>query len=348
MIDNNVDLRDYMVTYPSELPCGMFYPNGSLLLVRPCSVKEILAYSVVDDTNYPDIVEKIDDILSSCVRIKYIDGSIGSYLDLKEQDKIFILFKIRELTFQQAMYLTVNKTCVCGNETAVELCRMNFIYFKIDEKITSFFDDYQKCFSITVKEKTFKLTMPSIGLQKSFNRYTVDILSQKKKLNMSFLKIMPYLLGNYIDISFSDIEKEILKYEEITLDEFQILNSAIIYMKFGINELRKWCDKCKSEIRTPFVFPTETQIFSLFKMPHSDVLSNIMQLQHENFVTNEMVIEKWPFWLLEEKIKIANKIIQDKEKNRKSEEDKQKQQMPNINPSSYTNGLSSVMSKFKK
>jgi hypothetical protein len=82
-------------------------------------------------------------------------------------------------------------------------------------------------------------------------------------------------------------------------------------------------------------------------IPLSNILTNKLQLQ-ETFSTNEAVMDDWPFWLLEENIKVANKIIEDKEKNRKTEEDKQKTQMPNMDTSSMTNNMSSMMNKFKK
>jgi hypothetical protein len=53
-----------------ELPCGMFYPAGTALMVRAAQVKEIQSYSMVDDNNFYDIVEKMNDMLQSCVRIK--------------------------------------------------------------------------------------------------------------------------------------------------------------------------------------------------------------------------------------------------------------------------------------
>ena len=53
-----------------ELPCGQFYPTGTLFMIRPAQVKEIQAYSMVDDENFYDIIEKMNDILKSCVRIK--------------------------------------------------------------------------------------------------------------------------------------------------------------------------------------------------------------------------------------------------------------------------------------
>ena len=62
-----------------ELPCGQFYPQGSVIMIRPAQVREIQAYSMVDDNNFYDIVEKMNDMLQSCIRIKYSDGKIGSY-----------------------------------------------------------------------------------------------------------------------------------------------------------------------------------------------------------------------------------------------------------------------------
>jgi len=82
-------------------------------------------------------------------------------------------------------------------------------------------------------------------------------------------------------------------------------------------------------------------------MPLKDLFKNKLLLQ-ENFHTNEASMDDWPFWMFEENIKQANAIIEEKEKSRKKEEDLQKQNMPNMNPSQYTNGISSMMNKFKK
>lgn len=59
-------------------------------------------------------------------------------------------------------------------------------------------------------------------------------------------------------------------------------------------------------------------------------------------------MDDWTFWMFEEYIKQANSLIQEKEKSRKKEEETQKQNMPNMNTSQYTNGISSMINKFKK
>ncbi len=42
-------------------------------------------------------------------------------------------------------------------------------------------------------------------------------------------------------------------------------------------------------------------------------------------------MDKWPFWMFEENIKIVNEIVSEEEKSRKKEEDQQKTSMPDTN-----------------
>lgn len=68
----------------------------------------------------------------------------------------------------------------------------------------------------------------------------------------------------------------------------------------------------------------------------------------KEFNKDEIAMDDWAFWLFEENIKIANKKTEESEKHRKSEEDKQRSQMPSMNPSQYSSGISSMMNKFKR
>ena len=241
----------------SLFPCGMFYPAGSAIQVRPALVKEIQAYSMVDDNNFPDIIDKMNDMLMSCVRVKYNDAenTIGTYLDIKEQDRIYLLFLIRELTFQQGMYLTVNKTCQCKTEVQIELKPAHFTFFELNQKISKYFDNYNKCFTFDYNGQEFNLTMPNIGLQKSFTEYIKDEVIQSKDPNLSFLKIMPFLLGNRNNMDTKEIKEELKTFQALSIDAFQFLNSAIEYMKFGIENLRKPCTVCGMEVHTAMTFP---------------------------------------------------------------------------------------------
>lgn len=238
-----------------ELPCGEFYPSGTVFMVRPAQVREIQAYSMVDDNNFYDIVEKMNDILQSCVRVKYPDGKIGSYIEVKDQDRLFLVFLIRELTFQQGNSLTVNSKCSCGEDVQMELKRDNFSFHEIDEKLERYFSASTRTYHFsTVNGREFELTPPNIGLQKSFTDYILKESNEKRTPNLSFLKIIPFMLAGRTSITYEGIKAKLKEFEEIDDISFQFLNAAVGKMTFGIKELKKKC-ACGEEVHTDMQFP---------------------------------------------------------------------------------------------
>jgi hypothetical protein len=238
-----------------ELPCGEFYPSGTVFMVRPAQVREIQAYSMVDDNNFYDIVEKMNDVLQSCVRVKYPDGKIGSYIEVKDQDRLFLVFLIRELTFQQGNSLTVNSKCSCGEDVQMELKRDNFSFHEIDEKLERYFSASTRTYHFsTVNGREFELTPPNIGLQKSFTDYILKESNEKRTPNLSFLKIIPFMLAGRTSITYEGIKAKLKEFEEIDDISFQFLNAAVGKMTFGIKELKKKCS-CGEEVHTDMQFP---------------------------------------------------------------------------------------------
>ena len=240
----------------SELPCGEFYPTGTLFMVRPAEVKEIQAYSMVDDNNFYDIVEKMNDMLRSCVRVKYPDGKLGSYLEIKDQDRLYLIFLIRELTFQQGNSLGVTRKCECGNEFQVELKRSNFVYHEIDEKLDRYFNRSSRSYNFKVQNgKQFELTPPNIGLQKAFTDYIIKENNEKRTPNLAFLKIIPFMLAGRSSITYDGIKSKLVEFEQMDDISFQFLNAAVSKMTFGIKELKSKCSQCGEEVHTEMQFP---------------------------------------------------------------------------------------------
>jgi hypothetical protein len=238
-----------------ELPCGQFYPTGTLFMVRPAQVKEIQAYSMVDDNNFYDIVEKMNDMLQACIRVKYSDGKIGSFLDIKDQDRLFLVFLIRELTFQSGNSLSVNAKCGCGEEVSIELKKGNFVFHEIDEKLEKFYSKNTGSYTFkTVNGKTFELTPPNIGLQKAFTDYIMKENNEKRNPNLAFLKIIPFMMNGRTSITYDGVKAKVKDFEEMDDISFQFLNAAVGKMTFGIKELKKTCT-CGEEVHTDMQFP---------------------------------------------------------------------------------------------
>jgi hypothetical protein len=256
VIESRVNDLQYFSFDIRELPCGRFYPIGTLFMIRPAQVREIQAYSMVDDNNFYDIVEKMNGMLQSCVRIKYPDGKMGSYLEVKDQDRLFLIFLIRELTFQQGNELSVKAVCPTDNEEIqIELKRENFVFHEIDEKLAKFFNTSTSSYKFRLKNgMEYEVTPPNIGLQKAFTDYIIKENNEKRQPNLSFLKIIPFMLAGRTSITYEGIKAKLKEFEEMDDMSFQFLNSAITKMTFGIKELKKTCS-CGEEVRTDMTFP---------------------------------------------------------------------------------------------
>ena len=51
----------------------------------------------------------------------------------------------------------------------------------------------------------------------------------------------------------------------------------------------------------------------------------------KHFHTQEAAMDDWPFWMLEENIKIVNEIVEEEENQRKKDEGDQQKGMPDTN-----------------
>ena len=66
----------------------------------------------------------------------------------------------------------------------------------------------------------------------------------------------------------------------------------------------------------------------------------------KHFHTQEEAMDRWPFWMLEENIKIVNEIAEEEEKTRKQDEDGQRASMPDTG--SMMRNASSITSNIPK
>jgi hypothetical protein len=82
-------------------------------------------------------------------------------------------------------------------------------------------------------------------------------------------------------------------------------------------------------------------------MPLRPLLKNKLMLQ-KHFNLQEVSIDNWPFWMLEENISIVNEIVEEEETNRKKQEEAQNKQMPNMDPSSMMRNMQNMTSNIPK
>jgi ABC-type proline/glycine betaine transport system ATPase subunit len=79
-------------------------------------------------------------------------------------------------------------------------------------------------------------------------------------------------------------------------------------------------------------------------MPLTDLLKNklLIAKNYPGFTESDMNL--WPFWQLEENIKIINELQDEENKTSEKQKDSQKNDMPNMNPSNYMKGMGNFKS----
>jgi hypothetical protein len=259
----NVSDLSYLNVDLNQLPAGKFYKNGTLIKIRAAKVEEVQAYSVVDDSNYVDVTEKMNQMLSSCVRITFPNGMSGSYKDLRDADRLYLIFMIRELTFQKGNSLAKDVTCpFCSNEFKIQFrattnqeVTKSFCNYEMNEKIKGFFNEDSRTFDFDINGVIYKLAPPTIGIQETFFGDISDKVQAKKKPNVSFLKIIPYTLWDRSTITNEGIKAKEDEFKRLDMDTFQILNKAVDLMVFGIKELTSKCPSCAQEVHSDMSFP---------------------------------------------------------------------------------------------
>jgi len=254
---------DYLNVDLKSLPLGMFYAAGFKIKIRSAKVNEVQAYSVVDDKNFLDVTEKMNQLLSSCVRIELPNGKKGSYKDLRDGDRLQIIFMIRELTFQSGNSLAKDVQCeFCSHEfsipfraTANSKSPKTFENHEIPEEIKKFYNKEGRYFEFNVDNVSYKMAPPTIGIQEVFYDNIKTKVNEKKNPNVSFLKIIPFLLYDRVTITDDGIKAKEDEYKRLDMKTFQILNHAVDKMVFGLKGLKMNCPECDQEVHTDMTFP---------------------------------------------------------------------------------------------
>lgn len=255
------------------LPSGRYYKRGTKIMIRASKVSEIQAYSMVSD-NYVDITEKMNELLSRNIRFFHPDGTQGNYKNIKDSDRIFLIFMIRELTFQGGNTLTQSVTCDhCKNDFIIPFrstpgndVPATFNLHEPNGVIEEFYNKKEQVYELINDDVSWKLGPPTIGIQEDFYDEIKRNIQGDKKPDVAFMKIIPFLLYDRSNITIDGIkakQKEFKNMDDLVL--FQGLDEIINNMKIGIKGLKMNCPECSMEVYTDLTFPGGAS--SLFKLP---------------------------------------------------------------------------------
>jgi hypothetical protein len=252
-------LPGYVEVWPANFPTkGLFYARDMRVFIRPAAVKEIRHFSTINEQDPFSIDEALNEIVKSCLMMKS-PGKQVSFKDLKEEDRIFIIMAIRDLTFVNGENgLVLKPICKeCNHENELVVNNDTFERTELTDQILKYYNTETKTFDVETKSSgTIHIQPPSIGVMMETTKYIKRITEEGKKLDQSFMKILPYMISEWRGMTESTIKN--LEVEFMTWDttKYTVMNTLTELCRVGVKEnLHMECAKCGSEVTTPVTFP---------------------------------------------------------------------------------------------
>lgn len=269
--DYNFDKDKYEEVVMKELPHSDFYFVGTKIYFKDCSVKQIQRYSELDENSIFDFRNKLNEIIESCVIFEHSDGTLGSYEEIIDGDRTWLIYLIREKTFMKGKTLSVSVTYKDGEETKntnIELLRKNIEVWR-DQDVMQYFDKNLRCFKFetVLRDEPFYVKPPTIGLKKCFDHYLMIQSENGVEINSTFFKIAPFLKPNISYMDWNELEEYQYWFEhELGQDDFSFLFDLIEnHLKIGIRGLKKNMDT--GTIRSRKMYPN--RLTTLFLLPNA-------------------------------------------------------------------------------
>lgn len=259
---------------------GMFYPEGTTILIKPALVEEIRHFSTIDENDPLDLDDKLNMVMSKCLMLKFPDRH-ASWKDLKEEDRFCLVFAIRDITFKNGENkLFINMQCgnTCAGDGSyfekIEMKNENFEYYEIDPKLMRHFSNEEKCFVINnPKVGVIKLYIPSLGVTTFIKNYMREKIKKGERYDKTFLKVAPFMFSDWRNLNdklYQKVESDSWGWNPLKL-------SAILQMaemiRFGVKtKITRQCNKCGAEVATNLTFPGGIRSLFLYASPLDELL----------------------------------------------------------------------------
>jgi len=252
-------LPGYIEIWQEKFPSkGLFYPQGTRFFIRSAQVKEIRHFSTINEQDPFTIDEALNEILKSCLMIRQPNRQM-SFKDLKEEDRIYIIMAVRELTFPKGENQLVLKVpCKeCNHENEIKVVNDSFEHNEVDEKLMKYYNEETRRFEVQTRSNgTIIITPPSIGLMMEITKYIQKSQQEGKKLDQSFIKVLPYIDTDWRGFNEARIKNLEIEFMSWDTTKYNTMYTLTDMCKVGVKEdLHEICEKCQSEVTTPISFP---------------------------------------------------------------------------------------------
>ena len=275
------ELSGYIKVDLSQLPsAGRFYRDDFEIHIRAARVGEIRDFSMMDENNIKDVDDQLNSIIVGCTKIMY-GNQRGSYRDILEEDRIYLILSIRELTFKKGeaklMMPVTKKKCPtgsCKSQESMELRTDNVQFNEVDDMVEKYYDSVNRCYTIPTKSYgELTLAPPTIGVMRAITDWVRKREEENKSWDKSALGVLPYIQREWRGFNDKEIFSATTAYQGWETGKYTLIFRLIEKMKIGVKpEFGYPCKRCGAESTGPLSFPGGLK--SLFVI--SDISSELL------------------------------------------------------------------------
>jgi hypothetical protein len=261
---------------PETLPSqGTYYPRNTEITIRSASASEIRHWSTIDEEDILSMDDALNKIIEKCCKIRLGD-TMSSFKDLKEIDRFFLVFAIRELTFKKGENsLTVAFACKhCENVDTTPIIKEMLSYYTPVPELINRFNEEEKCFHLKLTNgEELRLYLPTLGVMNFIKGYVKEKIQSKQDYDKAFLKWAPFLFADWRVLNDLAYTKKLQDSFSWGTDKISVLDWFVEQMKNTVKpEVKNSCSVCGEEATAPISF--RGGIKSLFLI--SDISSKLL------------------------------------------------------------------------
>ena len=261
---------------PETLPSqGIFYPPGTEITIRAAAAAEIRHWSTIDDEDLLSLDDALNQLVDKCCKVRFARMA-GSFKDLKEIDRLFIVFAIREYTFKKGengLNVTFNCKGCSKNETRSIIKEM-LSYYVPAEELQPRFSEEERCFHLRLNNgEDIKLYLPTLGVMSFIKGYIREKAQTKEDYDKAFLRWAPFLFADWRILNEGTYQKTLQESFTWSLDKISVVDWFVDQMQKTIKaELQHTCSACGTEVTASISF--RGGVKSLFLI--SDISSKLL------------------------------------------------------------------------
>lgn len=265
-------IRVKLETLPSQ---GAFYPTGTEITIRAASAGEIRQWSTIDEDDLLSLDDALNRIVDRCCKVKF-PKMMGSFKDLKELDRFFIVFAIREYTFKKGENaLNVTFSCKnCGKGETRSIVKEMLSYYSPADELQPRFSEEERCFHLRLNNgEEIKLYLPTLGVMSFIKGYIRERAQTKEDYDKAFLKWAPFLFADWRLLNEGSYQRLLQDSYAWSVDKISVVDWFVDQMQKTVKaELKHECTGCSQEVIAPISF--RGGVKSLFLI--SDISSKLL------------------------------------------------------------------------